>query len=115
MRPCLDCRTPTDGSRCPGCRSKKNATRDRQRGSRQQRGYGADHDAERARLQPVVDAGLAECTEPVCLEADRWIAPGSDWDLAHNREEPGTYRGPAHARCNRAEGGRWSAAADRRP
>lgn len=72
--------------------------------------YTAAHRAEKERLRPGVDAGLASCTEPRCLEAEdgktRWIAPGTPWDLAHDRHRPGHYHGPAHARCNRAEGAR---------
>lgn len=69
-------------------------------------GYGWDHQQERARWKPTVDRGEAWCTEPICLMRDRWIPPGTPWDLAHNRETGG-YRGPAHARCNRSEGARW--------
>lgn len=72
-----------------------------------ERGYGPDHQAERRALAPLVDAGQAHCTEPICLEPHRRIHPGTPWDLAHNREQPGTYHGPAHARCNRAEGARY--------
>ena len=76
------------------------------RRSTTERGYDAAHQAERERLRPTVDAGEAWCSEPVCLMPDRWIAPGMPWDLAHDRDRPGEYHGPAHARCNRAEGGR---------
>lgn len=73
-----------------------------------QRGYGAKHQAERRRLAPLVEAGLASCTEPVCLMDDRWIEQGTPWDLAHDRDAgPGCYHGPAHRRCNRSEGIRW--------
>ena len=72
--------------------------------------YGAAHRAARIELTPSVAAGAAYCAEPICLEeADgrsRWIPPAAAWDLAHDRERGG-YRGPAHARCNRAEGGRF--------
>ena len=67
--------------------------------------YGHHHKAERARWQPVVDQGEAWCSELVCLMGDRWIQPGTAWDLAHDRTT-GDYLGPAHSRCNRAEGGR---------
>jgi hypothetical protein len=74
--------------------------------------YGAQHQAERLRWKPHVEAGETECAEPICLELldgrDRWIEPGTDWDLAHDRDNgPGAYLGPAHARCNRSEGARW--------
>jgi hypothetical protein len=74
------------------------------------RGYGAAHQRERERLRPSVEAGEAVCTEPICvlerLGATRWIPPGAPWDLAHDRHTGG-YHGPAHRRCNRAEGARW--------
>lgn len=71
-----------------------------------ERGYGRQHQQERSRLAPFVEAGEAWCTEPVCLEDDRWIEPGTPWDLAHDRANGG-YHGPAHRRCNRSEGARW--------
>jgi hypothetical protein len=69
-----------------------------------QRGYGYTHQKTRAAYKPAVDAGQATCTERVCLMASRRIAPGSAWDLAHDRTHPGAYLGPAHAKCNRSEG-----------
>jgi hypothetical protein len=63
------------------------------------------HTTERARLTPIIDAGDGYCTEPICIEPDRWIPPGTPWDLAH-ANQPDEYRGPAHAKCNRSEGGR---------
>jgi hypothetical protein len=71
-----------------------------------ERGYGARHQAERARWRPIVDRGDAWCAEVVCLLASRWIRPGTPWDLAHDRNTGG-YLGPAHRRCNRAEGARF--------
>lgn len=67
-------------------------------------GYGTAHQRERDTWRPIVDAGMAFCAEPICLMPSRWIPPGSTWDLAHDRTNPGTYRGAAHARCNRSEG-----------
>ena len=68
------------------------------------------HRNTRAALKPTVDAGHAHCTEIICLEErdgrTRWIQPGTRWDLAHDRTQAGAYLGPAHARCNRAEGAR---------
>ncbi len=77
------------------------------------RGYGNKHQRERKRLRPIVEAGQAYCTEPICLMGDRWIEPGTLWDLAHNRDTGG-HRGPAHIRCNRTEGIRYRNAT-RRP
>lgn len=70
------------------------------------RGYDKAHKALRASLQPTVDAGLAECCELICLRESRAIYPGEPWDLAHDRSRPGTYLGPSHQLCNRAEGAR---------
>lgn len=61
------------------------------------------HQQTRARWAPIVNAGDAYCTEIICKMRTRWIAPGSKWDLAHDRVNGG-YLGPAHARCNRSEG-----------
>lgn len=75
-------------------------------GSTTARGYGAKHQAERERHRPAVEAGQAECAELACLATTRWIAPGTPWDLAHDRANGG-YLGPAHRKCNRAEGARY--------
>lgn len=77
-----------------------------------ERGYGRKHQLARAwYAEFVVDVGEGYCTELVCLEADdggsRWIEPGIEWDLAHDRRNPGAYLGPAHTSCNRSEGARW--------
>jgi hypothetical protein len=74
------------------------------RASSIERGYDKAHKQLRAALQPTVDTGLAVCTEIICLHPTRVILPGSRWDLAHDRANPGRYLGPAHQRCNRAEG-----------
>jgi len=65
--------------------------------------YGNKHQQERAALAPMVQRGEAFCCEIVCLLPNRWIEPGTAWDLAHNRATGG-YLGPAHAHCNRVEG-----------
>ena len=64
------------------------------------------HKHERARWKRIVDYGDGYCAEYFCLERDRWIEPGTPWDLAHDRDTGG-YLGAAHARCNRAEGARF--------
>lgn len=74
-------------------------------GTTTQRSYGHSHRVERAKVKPIVDAGQAWCTEPICLLKSRWIPPGTAWDLAHDRAAgPGQYLGPAHRKCNRSEG-----------
>ena len=89
---------------CKACKPKHGGVRRMPRASSIARGYDKAHKQLRASLQPLVDAGLAVCTEPICKHPTREITPGSRWDLAHDREEPGTYLGPAHQWCNRAEG-----------
>ena len=77
----------------------------RYRGTRQERGYDAEHDRLRAAWKPIVDAGDADCHEPICLEPERWIKPGTDWDLSHSKDRSG-WTGPSHATCNRSAGGK---------
>lgn len=81
------------------------AQHERARGTRQQRGYNAEHDALRRKWKPKVERGEVDCQELVCLEPIRRILPGQPWHLCHDRET-GTYRGPGHVRCNTSEGGR---------
>lgn len=98
---CLDCPTITEPghSRCPP----HERTRDKARGTRQQRGYDAAHDAERERWAPYVEAGIV-----VCDKCNTLIQPGSAWDLGHNDRRT-AWTGPEHAHCNRghrpAQGG----------
>lgn len=64
------------------------------------RGYDRAHQAERARWEPKVDAGLVDCAR--CGEP---IVPGRSWDLGHT-DDRADWTGPEHSRCNRAAGGR---------
>lgn len=67
------------------------------------------HREQRAHWKPIVEAGQADCSEPICLMGDRWIQPGTPWDVSH--DPTGTeYIGPSHATCNRTEGARRGAA-----
>lgn len=93
MRPCLDCRTPTDGNRCPTCRTQ----RERDRGSTTARGYGHHHQQARAAWVPKVATGLV-----LCARCDQPIGAADDWDLDH-ADDRVTYLGPAHADCNRGK------------
>ena len=67
--------------------------------------YEGDHRRTRKAWEQVVAAGNAMCMERVCLMPARWIAPGSQWHLAHNPEGTLTI-GPAHAVCNLSEAGK---------
>lgn len=95
-RPCLDCGAVTTATRCPACASRRGRARDAARGSRQARGYDAQHDALRARWAPLVEAGAVDCAR-----CGRPIAAGSTWDLGHDDHDRTVHRGPEHAVCNR--------------
>ena len=73
------------------------------------RGYGVEHQRERARWEPKVAAGLADCHAEVCTETSRLIAPGQPWDLGHTHDRT-SWTGPEHVPCNRSAGGRNGAA-----
>jgi hypothetical protein len=62
-----------------------------------QRGYGAQHQAERKRWSPLVDAGLV-----ICWRCNTLIQPGTHWDLGHDDHDRTRYQGPEHRRCNRS-------------
>lgn len=68
-----------------------------------------EHRALRVQLGVEVEAGRAWCTETICLEErdgrSRWIPPGTAWDVAHH-DDGRSYKGPAHRRCNAADGAR---------
>lgn len=45
------------------------------------------------------------CAQPICIMPSRSIAPSDPIDVAH--DDTGTrILGPAHARCNRSDGGK---------
>lgn len=80
-------------------------------GSTTARGYGAEHQAERRKWVPLVEAGKVKCWR--CGEL---IPPGSKWDLGHSDTDRSRYMGPEHAaRCNRRAGGKKAGLLRRRP
>jgi hypothetical protein len=91
-RPCLGCGQLVRGKpRCWDCQR----VHDRQRGSRQQRGYDAAHDALRAQLVAALDP-WAPC--PRCGHA---LGPDPALlDLMHNDDRT-AWLGLGHRRCNR--------------
>lgn len=62
--------------------------------------YGYAHRKMRRQVEKVVEAGNA-----VCSRCAYPIVPGEPWDLDHDDHGARTYRGPSHARCNRAVAG----------
>ena len=82
--------------RCPA----HTRAKDKARGSRQARGYGAAHDAERRRWAKVIarmPVPCARCCEP--------ITAGMTWHLDHTDDRTG-YLGPSCAPCNLSAGGK---------
>ena len=98
-RPCAEpgCPTITDATRCPT----HTRARDRARGTRQERGYGAAHDRLRADYQRRMDRG--ETFE--CWRCGDDIDP-ERWHLGHDDYDRTVYRGPECVPCNTATRGR---------
>lgn len=77
-------------------------------GSTAARGYTGAHVTERRRWAKLLaSAGALPCAEPRpgCPGV---VLAGSPWDLAHDHVNGG-WKGVAHRRCNRGEGGRRGA------
>lgn len=70
------------------------------RGTSAQRGYGAGHQALRARWQGRIDDGEVV----ICATCPTRIT-GAAWQLGHDHEHGG-YLGPQCVPCNTREGGR---------
>lgn len=99
-RVCLDCPNigPWKRGRCRDCERK----RDKQRGTKTERGYGADFNRERRRYQANMDAGRTYyCTRTDCKQPSKPINP-KHWDLGHNDADRSIIDGPQHPECNRA-------------
>jgi hypothetical protein len=92
LRVCTEpgCPTLVTSGRCAPHRSE----REKARGSRQQRGYDATHDALRASWVRKVATGAVTCWR--CGEL---IA--GDFDLGHDDHDRSKYRGPECIPCNR--------------
>lgn len=69
-----------------------------QRASTTDRGYGAEHQAERKRWEPAVNAGQVTCNR-----CNLQIEPQTPWDLGHNDDRT-AWTGPEHQDCNRRAG-----------
>ena len=81
------------------------AVYERERGTTQERGYGARHEALRVKWAPIVERG-----EGVCWRCERAIDPAGGWHLGHDDDDRSIYRGPEHVDCNlgKGQGGtRW--------
>lgn len=69
------------------------------------RGYGATHQAERRRWEPLVAKGDVMCARQGSKCTGQPIQPGQAWDLGHNDDRTG-YNGPECVPCNRGAGAR---------
>lgn len=78
-------------------------------GSTTARGYGHQHQQERARWTPLVQAGGVMCSRqgPKCIGQP--IQPGQPFDLGHTDDRT-SYTGPECLPCNRGAGGASGAA-----
>jgi hypothetical protein len=101
---CRDC--PKIGrwtrGRCPTCER----THDKARGTRQQRGYDAQYDAERAAWQRRLDAGEAiTCWR--CAELGRpHLVDPKRWHLGHDNHDRSVIRGPQCPDSNLTDAGK---------
>lgn len=100
-RPCIDCGTLTDQTRCPVHRAAKQRARDQQRGSSTARGYDSRHERLREAWRPEVEAGRISC-----WRCEKLIEPAQKWHLGHDDHDRSVYRGPEHVDCNCATSGR---------
>lgn len=78
--------------------------REERRGSRQARGYDAQHDA----LRRHYEARLASGEILHCVRCGHEILDGHRWDLGHTDDRT-AHQGPECERCNRSAGGRRGA------
>lgn len=81
---------------------------EQRRGTRQQRGYGSEHDRRRAAIVDRIRSG----TLVFCVTCGVQLAE-SAFDLGHD-EDRRRYLGPQCLPCNRGAGGRRGAAAANR-
>lgn len=96
MKPCLDCKKPTKGSRCTECKRK----REQARGSASQRGYGSTHRNLRANYQRRMDQGETfDCWRCAELGKPHTVDP-NDWHLGHSNTDPTATRGPQCSASN---------------
>lgn len=103
MRLCSEprCPAPVSSGRCADHRR----AYERERGTRQQRGYDAAHDRMRRTWQKRLDSGeLIACSNPTCQSPGIPVDP-KRWHLGHTPDRT-TWRGPEHPTCNLAEAGR---------
>ena len=90
------CSTLTSGTRCDEHRR----SRDAARGTRQQRGYGAEHTA----LRRHYERRMSQGERFTCWRCGADLGP--PWHLGHCDLDQNVYHGPEHEACNVAVSGR---------
>jgi len=96
------CPTLVDPNAYRGLCDTHRKTRDRARGSRQDRGYGTAFDRERRQWAARINAG-----EPVnCWRCGNPIRPGEPFHLGHDDYDRSITHGPEHPACNLSAAGR---------
>lgn len=104
LRVCLDCMATIAAgrSRCATCER----IRDKARGTRQERGYDAQHDRLRADYQSRMDRGEGfECWRCAATSTPHRVDT-SDWQLGHCDDDRTKYHGPECPSGNQATSGR---------
>lgn len=100
MKVCLEpgCPTLTKATRC----AKHTRTKDRERGTRQQRGYDAAHNRLRTDYQHRMDRGERfTCWRCSALGRPHAVNP-NDWHLGHCDDNRDHYHGPECSSGNQA-------------
>lgn len=97
-RVCTDCPRLIERTRrrCSSCARAHNKAR----GTKAERGYGAEFQRARRAAKREVDAGRAKC-----WRCGGRIEAGAPFDLGHSDDRT-VIRGPEHVRCNRSAAGR---------
>lgn len=107
-RPCATPGCPTIGvtTYCVDCAR----TKDKARGTRQQRGYDRDYDKARdTEARRIARGERVTCTNPRCLYPNQPVTLGvGPLSLHYGHNPDRTLRGPEHARCNLSEAGKAS-------
>lgn len=98
LRVCAEPACPTltaAGSRGGRCTTHRRAA-DKARGSREDRGYGSEHQAQSRHLKALVTAGHLV----LCWRCGQRITEPDDLHLGHDDHDRNITRGPEHALCN---------------
>lgn len=94
----VGCPALTDTTRCPT----HTRQRDRERGTRQQRGYDQAHD----QLRAAAVATLAAGHTLTCWRCGRAITTADDMHIGHDDLDRTITRGPEHKKCNLSAAGK---------